>query len=101
MNITRMANIKDKAIERLGSLTCGEFYRRLTFDIGQDTSIKQIRQENIETMVSDLKDRRDAISGVDINKEAAHLLIYEQMFQAMAKYMNTIQSSMQSLMEIL
>ena len=100
VNITRMADIKDKAIDSLGGLTCGEFYRRLTFDIGQDISIKQIQQENIQIMVLDLEDRRNSISGVDINEEAAHLLIFEQMFQAMAKYMNTINTSMSSLMEV-
>ena len=41
------------------------------------------------------------MSGVDINEEAAELLVYEQMFQAMAKYIATVQTSMASLMEIL
>ena len=100
-NITRMADIKDKAVDSLGGLTCGEFYRRLTFDVGQDISIKQIQEENVEIMVLDLEDRRNNISGVDINEEAAHLLIYEQMFQAMAQYMNTINTSISSLMDIL
>ena len=101
VNITRMADIKEKAIDRLEGLTCGEFYRRCTFDIGQDISIKQIQQENAEIMVLDLTDRRNSISGVDINEEAAHLLVFEQMFQAMAQYMNTINTSISSLMDIL
>lgn len=100
-NITRMADIKDKAIAGLGRLTCGQFYRKMTFDIGQDISIKQIQQENGEIIVLDLTNRQNSISGVDINEEAAQLMVFEQMFQAMAQYMHTINTSVASLMEIL
>ena len=100
-NIAQMAAIKDKAITGLGGLTCGDFYRKLSSDIGQEISIKQIQQENIEVIISNLVTRRDEIGGVDINEEAAQLLVFEQMFQAMAQYMNTLNTSISNLMEIL
>ena len=100
-NIAQMAAIKDKAITGLGGLTCGDFYRKLSSDIGQEISIKQIQQENIEVIISNLVTRRDEIGGVDINEEAAQLLVFEQMFQAVAQYMNTLNTSISSLMEIL
>ena len=100
-NITRIAAVKDKAITGLGGLTCGEYYRRLSSDIGQELSTKQIQQENIETIIQNLTSRRDEIGGVDINEEAAQLLVFEQMFQAVAQYMNTLNTSISSLMEIL
>jgi len=100
-NTVRMANVKDKAITDLGTLTCGEFYRQLVTDIGQQLSVKQMRQENIEVMVLNLKNQQGEVSGVDINDEAAQLLVFEQMFQAMAKYMNTINSLIASIMELI
>jgi len=51
-------------------------------------------------MVKNLADQRSDISGVNINDEATKLLIFEQMFQAMAKYLSTVQSSLATIMEI-
>jgi flagellar hook-associated protein 1 FlgK len=100
-NVVRMADVKDSAVTGLGSLTCGEFYRQLVTDLGRDISLKQMRQENVEIMVLNLSSRRSEISGVNINDEAAQLLVFEQMFQAMAKYMNTVNESIASLMALL
>ena len=99
-NALRLAGVQDEALSSLGSLTCGEFYRQLVADVGLEVSTRDMEEGNIELIVQNLKSRRNDISGVDINEEAAELLVYEQMFQAVAKYMNTIQSSMASLMEI-
>jgi flagellar hook-associated protein 1 FlgK len=100
-NALRMAAVKDDGIGDLGSLTCGEFYRRVAADVGQEVSLRQLRQDNLEHLVQSLSSRQGDISGVDINEEAAQLLVFEQMFQAMAKYITTIQSSVSSLMEMI
>lgn len=100
-NILRMEAIRNKAVSGLNGLNCGEFYQRLVSDIGQEISVKQTRQESLESVVLNLTNRRTEVSGVDINREAAELLVFEQMFQAMAQYMNTINTSMASLMEIM
>lgn len=99
-NISRMADIRNTAQTALGSLTVGEFYQRLASTIGQELSSRQMQQDNIEAVILNLVNRQSDISGVNINEEAAQLLLFEQMFQAMAEYMNTINQSMASLMEI-
>jgi flagellar hook-associated protein 1 FlgK len=96
-----MLAVKDEAIGDLGSLTCGEFYRRLAAEVGQEVSLRQMRQNNLEQLVQSLSSRQGDISGVDINEEAAQLLVFEQMFQAMAKYITIIQSSVSSIMEMI
>ncbi|MBN2136644.1 MAG: flagellar hook-associated protein FlgK [Sedimentisphaerales bacterium] len=100
-NAIRMAGVKDQAVSDLTSLTCGEFYRKVVTGIGQKISMREISQDNVKQMVQNLAGRQSEASGVDINEEAAELLVYEQMFQAMAKYMNTVQVSMTSLMDLL
>ncbi len=100
-NALRLAGLRDQAISSLSSMTPGEFYRRLVTNIGQQSSIKQMRQDSIEVMVQNLANQQSEMSGVNINDEAAKLLIFEQMFQAMAKYMNTVQSSVSAIMEII
>ena len=70
-------------------------------DIGQELFVRQARKDNIESMVQNLSNQQAETSGVNINDEAAKMLAFEQMFQAMAKYMNTIQRSLFTLMDIL
>jgi len=100
-NALRMKDVRDEAISALDSLTLGGFYGQMVIDIGQEVLVREMNQDNIEVMVLNLLNQKDEISGVDINDEAAQLLVFEQMFQAMAKYISTVNSSLSSLMEIL
>jgi flagellar hook-associated protein 1 FlgK len=99
-NIMRLVGVKDQSFSSLDALTPVEFYRRLVTEIGQELSIKQMREGNIEVTIQNLASQQSNISGVNINDEAAQMLVFEQMFQAMARYMNAVHSSLSSLMEI-
>jgi len=99
-NVLRMFSLKDQAVSDLDSLTPAEYYRRFITDIGQQVSVKQSHQKNLEIMVQNLASQQSEISGVNINDEAARMLIFEQMFKAMAKYLSTLQSSLSTIMEI-
>jgi flagellar hook-associated protein 1 FlgK len=100
-NASLMAGLKDQALSSLNTMTPVEFYRRLVTDIGQQLYLKNIHQDNIEMISQNLVNQQTEISGVNINDEAAQMLVFEQMYQAMAKYMNTVQSSISSLMELI
>jgi flagellar hook-associated protein 1 FlgK len=99
-NALRMAGLKDQAISSLGNLTPNEFYRQLVTDVGQTVSVKEMQEDNIEIILQNLIEQQSEVSGVNINDEAAQMLVFEQMFQAMAKYMNSVQTLMSSLMEV-
>ena len=100
-NALRMEGLRNESVNSLDSMTPGEFYRRLSTDIGQKVAIRQIHQDNIEAMVQNIANQQGEISGVNINDEAAQLVIFEQMFKAMAKYLSTLQSSLSTVMEIM
>jgi flagellar hook-associated protein 1 FlgK len=100
-NAFRMAGLKDQALSSLNSMTPGEFYRRLVAGIGQQVSLKDIHHDNIEIMLQNLANQQTEISGVNINDEAAQMLVFEQMYQAMAKYMNAVQTAISSLMDMI
>jgi flagellar hook-associated protein 1 FlgK len=100
-NARLMADIGNTALSQLGNMTAGQFYRQLVTNIGQDLSLKQMRCDNIEAVVQNLNQQQSEISGVNVNDEAAKMLVYEQMYQAMAKYITTIQNAVDSLMQII
>jgi len=99
-NALRLASVGEQKITELDSMTTGDFYRKLVTGIGQQVSVKQMSQSSIENLVQTLTNQQSDISGVDINEEAAQMLVFEQMFQAMAKYLNTINSTLTTLMEM-
>jgi len=100
-NALRLTGLADEASDDLDSFTPVEFYRQLVTDIGLQLSVKETRQDNIEAIIQNLANQQSEVSGVDINDEAAQMLIFEQMFQAMAKYLDTVQTSLTTIMELL
>jgi flagellar hook-associated protein 1 FlgK len=100
-NITRMLKLQDEGVSRLGNLSCGEFYRQLVTEIGQDLSIAGTQIENVQAMLVNLTNQQSEISGVNVNEESAQLLVYQQMFQSIAKYMMTINETLKAIMEII
>jgi flagellar hook-associated protein 1 FlgK len=100
-NVSLISELRDTRLSSLGNMTMGDFYRNLVAETGTNVSIKRIQLENTEAIVQDMYSQQSELSGVNINEEAASMLVYQQMFQAMAKYINTIQESMTTLMNIL
>ena len=96
-----MAGIRDEAVDTLNGMTPSEYYHRIVADLGMEVSLRQSRQDNIEGMIQNLEQRRSEISDVNVNDEAALLLVYEKMFQAVAKYMSSIQTTMTAVMELI
>jgi len=99
-NTLRLAGLKNESVSSLNEMTPVQFYHRLVTEISQQLFVKQTQQDNIEAIVHNLTSQQSEISGVNINDEAAQMLVFEQMFQAMAKYLNTIQSAILTIMEI-
>jgi len=97
----RLAAVRDRTIASLGGMSPSEYYHRMVANLGQEISLKQARQENVEAMRQSLQQQQSDLSSVNINDEAAQMLVYEQMFQAAAKYLNTIQENIMALMEVM
>ena len=100
-NALRMAGLRNQALTSLNSMTPGEYYRQIVTDTGQELFVKEARKDNIESVIQNLSNQQGELSGVNINDEAAKILAFEQMFQAMAKFMSSVQSSLASIMELL
>ena len=100
-NIARMAGLVDEGVGSLSGLTIGEYYKQMVTDMGQEVSLTATKQESAESIVSSLELQQGNISGVDVNDEAAKMLVFQQMIQASAKYMQTIQESLETIIGLL
>jgi flagellar hook-associated protein FlgK len=96
-----MARLGDETFSELGNLTPKAYYRALATDIGNQIAIGEIKLGDVEGVWRNLRERRDAISGVDLNQEATRMLVYERMFQSMAKFLNAVSRTQDTLMTII
>jgi flagellar hook-associated protein 1 FlgK len=99
-NANKMAAVRDEPVQELGFLSVVGFYHRTVTNLGQEINIKEMDQQNLQSMVQNLKNEQSEISGVDINEQAAQLMLFQQMYQGMAKYMVSVRDVTNSLMEL-
>jgi flagellar hook-associated protein 1 FlgK len=96
-----MADLSETTLTALGDLTPSDAYREMVTGVGQSVAVRESRLEGMEAVMRQLEQRRDEIGGVDVNEEAAKLLVYEQMFQGVAKFMNTQKDALDMLAQLL
>jgi flagellar hook-associated protein 1 FlgK len=100
-NALAIARLANTALDALDGTSTSEYYRNLATDVGNKITFTQTQFDNAEAIQRSLTQQRDEISGVDINDQAMKMMIFERMFQAMSKYISTIDSSLQTLMGII
>jgi flagellar hook-associated protein 1 FlgK len=101
LNASAIAALGDSAQNALGNLSPKQFYRKLVVDLGNEVSIAQMQHDNAQSIHRSLDQQRDEISGVDVNEQASLMMLYERMFQAMARYMNTINETYETVLTII
>lgn len=100
-NCLRMAGLSDTDMADLNGLTQKQYYSRLATDVGSQIATTELKQENTFGVWRSLNVQRDDTSGVDVNDEAAKMLMFERMYQSMAKYMRTVNDTMNQLMSLI
>lgn len=100
-NCVAMAGVGDCKIKTLGDMTMKEYYQQLAVEVGQKISVLDMQSSNTEEIVRSLEEQRDEASSVDVNEQASLMIVYERMFQAMAKYLNSVNDSIDTIMSML
>jgi len=66
------------------------YYNTLLNDIGSKSNRYQEVSENQRVIITELENKRDSISGVNLDEEASAMMQYQHSYQAAARYFNTI-----------
>jgi flagellar hook-associated protein FlgK len=101
LNALLMAGVGEEGPDTLGGMTPQDYYGMMVTGVGQNISLREARKAALEDVSQQLVNQLDHVSGVDINAEAAKLVIFERMFQAAAKVMTTQARTLESLMELI
>lgn len=99
-NAVQLAQLRDMTFESLGSLSMKDYYRQTVIGLGNQISVTQMQYDNADGVLRSLTQQRDAVSGVDINDQASLMMVYERMFQAMSRYMNTINETQKAVLTL-
>lgn len=99
-NVLRLTQIEFLKPQSLGGKSPQDFYQQLVAGIGQQVKLRQTRKDTLDNMLQQLENQRDVMSGVDINEQAAQLIVYEKMFQAMARFIHTLDETLNQLVEL-
>jgi flagellar hook-associated protein 1 FlgK len=97
-NLNRMAAIINQPLQGLGQATPEGYLNNIISAVGTKASTAEAKQTTLNTIVQQLTNQRDTTSGVDVNEESAKLLQFQQMYQSLAKYISTQETSIQYLL---
>jgi flagellar hook-associated protein 1 FlgK len=101
MNVSRMAEIGDTPSDNLDGEAPVQYFQTFVTTVGEAVNIRKGRQDSLNNITTQLLMQRDEVSGVDVNHQAAQLLVFERMFQATAKVIGTQNNALTYLMNIL
>jgi flagellar hook-associated protein 1 FlgK len=100
-NIVKMAQLTQSGWNDLDNKAPSEYFKGVITSLGQKISLKDMEQSNYAGLLQNLANQQDSVSGVNINDEAAQMLVFQRMFQAVGKYMQTVQTSMDTVMQLI
>lgn len=96
-----LAGLLDSQTTSLNSGSLSDFYRGLISRIGTQSRAASDELEFMTNFLTELNTRRDSISGVNLDDEAANLLRFQHAYEAGAQLIKTADEIYQTILNIL
>jgi flagellar hook-associated protein 1 len=88
------------AVAGLSGGTAQQAYNAFVTQVGSDVQSAQNAQQTSQSLLTAIGDQRQSISGVSLDEEMTNLIQYQQAYQASARVMSTIDSTISSLINM-
>jgi len=89
-NALDIVDLQFATLMNFSTQTFGQFYNKFTTTIASDTYTAFKWKNNQEVIVDQLKEQREAISGVNLDEELTSMLKYQRGFESASRYVTTI-----------
>jgi flagellar hook-associated protein 1 FlgK len=99
-NAERLATLLDAPIESAGNASLADKYSQMLNEITQGSSVAKSVAEGFRTFENTLQGQQQAVSGVSIDEEAVNMLTLQRVYQASAKYIQTVADLLDLLVKI-
>ncbi len=100
-NALLMAGLQNQQLMSNGTASFTDYYGGVVADVGILTQQAQLSSSAQENLLSQAMDSRDALSGVNLDEEAANLLKFQQAYQAASQVIVASNNMFQSLIAAL
>lgn len=98
-NALDMAALQNSQTMLNGTASYQDTYGKLVADVGTTTRQSEISQQALSALLTQAIELREGLSGVNLDEEAAQMLILQQSYQAAAQMISTADRLFQSLIE--
>jgi flagellar hook-associated protein 1 FlgK len=99
-NAVKLAVFLDQPIDSAGGASLSDLYNQLIIQITQGASAAQSVADGFRTFEGSLESQAQSVSGVSIDEEAVKMLTLQRVFQASAKYIQTISELLELLVKL-
>jgi len=96
-NALMIADIATQYTMNNNQSTFSDYYAGMVSEVGTDSQVAIRNEENQESLVAMLEERLLSTTGVSLDEEGANLLVYQRMYQAGAKFINVMNSVLDTL----
>ncbi len=98
-NLQRLISLRDGPSMN-GQSTFTEYFNQTLGEIGSEVSFLNQLDETNQLLTNRISDEIQSVSGVDPNEEMVQVLKYQRMFQMAAKYINTVNQTLDELLRL-
>ena len=88
------------AVAALSTGTASQAYNAFVTQVGSDVQSAQNAQQTSQALLTAIGNQRQSISGVSLDEEMTNLIQYQQAYQASARVMSTIDTTISSLLNM-
>jgi flagellar hook-associated protein 1 FlgK len=88
------------AVGVLAGGTTDQDYDGFVTEVGADTQAAQNAQQTRQALLTAIGNQRESISGVSLDEEMTNLIQFQQAYQASARVMNTLNTTMSALLSM-
>lgn len=99
-NALNIINLAEENLSELGSKTFTGFYKEIVSGIALLTNSASDSLKFDETLLEEINMRRESISGVSLEEEAANLIKYQRAFEAGARIIKVTDELLQTIMNL-
>ena len=101
LNALELGDLQRKATLANGTSNYGEVYGQLVSRVGSKTHELDVNREAQNILYGQAKAQREAVSGVNLDEEAANLVKYQQAYEANAKVIGAASEMFDTLIGVL
>jgi flagellar hook-associated protein 1 FlgK len=99
-NANALANLQNVVQAPLGNLTLKDYFSSFISNVGQQLQSAQDASKFQQALVDQVQQRRDSLSGVNIDEEVTNMIQFQRAFQAASRIISTSDEMYQALINM-